>query len=110
MKWYWVIFLAGFGLYVLVLIPGLLPDSVDVVVTILSGVSMISVGVFGFDTTYVDRRLAILMIILSLVMLVAGIVLAHQGHVYTLLLLSVPAIGLGLFGMRNLIDKREKRD
>ena len=110
MKWYWVIFLAGFGLYVLVLIPGLLPDSVDVVVTILSGVSMISVGVFGFDTTYVDRRLAILMIILSLVMLAAGIVLAHQGHVYILLLLSVPAIGLGLFGMRNLIDKREKRD
>lgn len=90
----------------LVLIPGLLPDSVDVIVAVLSGVTMISVAVFGFDTTHVDRRLAILMIILSLLMLVAGIVLARQGHIYILLLLSVPAIGLGLFGLRNLIDKR----
>ena len=106
MNWYWIILLAGFGLYVLVLIPGLLPDSVDVIVAVLSGVTMISVAVFGFDTTHVDRRLAILMIILSLLMLVAGIVLARQGHIYILLLLSVPAIGLGLFGLRNLIDKR----
>ena len=107
MKWHWIILLAGFGLYVLVLIPGILQHHVDVAVTILSGISMISVAVFGFDTAHVDWRLAILMIILSLVMLVAGIVLAHQGHVYILLLLSVLASGLGIFGWRKLINKGE---
>ena len=51
-----------------------------------------------------------MMIILSLIMLVVGIVLARQGHVYILHLLSMPAIGLGLFGSRKLMDKREKHD
>ena len=110
MKWHWITLLAGFGLYMLVLIPSIPQHPADVAVIILSGISMISVAVFGFDTTHVDRRLAILMIILSLVMLVAGIVLAHQGDIYILLLLSVPASGLGVFGLRKLINKGEKHD
>ena len=110
MKWHWSLLTAGFALYLLVLIPGILPHSIDVAVTILSGVSMASVAIFGFDSIHVDRRLAILMIILGLIMLSVGISLARQGHVYILLLLSVPAIGLGIFGVRNLIDKREKHD
>ena len=110
MKWHWIILLAGFGLYMLVVTPGILQHPVDVAVIILSGLSMISVAAFGFDTISVDRRLAILMIILSLIMIVAGIVLASQGHIYILPLLSVPASGLGVFGLRKLINKREKHD
>ena len=110
MKWHWSLLTAGFILYALVLIPGILPHSIDVAVTILSGVSMASVAIFGFDSIHVDRQLAALMLILSLIMLSVGISLARQGHVYILLLLSVPAIGLGIFGARNLTDKREKHD
>ena len=44
MKWHWAALLAGIGLYVLVLIPGILPHSVDLAVTLLSGVSMASVA------------------------------------------------------------------
>ncbi len=110
MKWHWSLLSAGLVLYLLVLIPGILPHSIDVVVTILSGVSMASVAIFGFDSIHVDRRLAVLMLILGLIMLSVGISLARQGHDYLLLLLSVPAIGLGIFGARNLIDKREKHD
>ena len=110
MKWHWVILLVGLGLYVLVLIPGILPHSADVAVTMLSGMGMVSVAIFGFDTTHVDRNLAILMISLSLLMLVVGIVLARQDHGNILLLLSMPALGLGIFGARKLMDKREKHD
>ena len=110
MKWHWSLLTAGFILYALVLIPGILPHSIDVAVTILSGVSMASVAIFGFDAIHVDRRLAVLMLILGLVMLSVGILLARQGHVDLLLLLSVPALGLGVFGARNLMDKREKHD
>ncbi|MBI5944754.1 MAG: hypothetical protein HY864_10330 [Chloroflexi bacterium] len=77
---------------------------------IASGISLLSVAVFGFDTVHVDRNLAVLMLILNLIMLSVGISLARQGHVYLLLLLSMPAIGLGIFGARNLTDKREKHD
>jgi hypothetical protein len=110
MKWHWSLLSAGLVLYLLVLIPGLLPHSIDVVVTILSGVSMASIAIFGFDSIHVDRRLAVLMLILGLIMLGMGFSLARQGHVYLLLLLSVPAIWLAIFGARNLIDKREKHD
>ncbi len=110
MKWHWSVLTAGFALYMLVFIPGILPHPIDVAVTILSGVSMASVAIFGFDSIHVDRRLAVLMLILGLVMLSVGISLARQGHVHLLLLLSVPAIGLGIIGARNLIDKREKHD
>ena len=110
MKWYWVILLAGLGLYLLVLIPGILPHPVDMAVTIFSGLSMISVAAFGFDKTHVDRNMAIPMIILSLLMLGVGIVLALQSHEYTLLLLSGPAVGLGVFGLRKLLNGRKKDD
>ena len=110
MKWHWSLLSAGLVLYLLVLIPGILPHSIDVAFTILSGVSMASVAIFGFDSIHVDRRLAVLMLILGLIMLSVAISLARQGHVYLLLLLSVPAIGLGIFGARNLLDKREKHD
>lgn len=110
MKWHWSLLTAGFALYILVLIPGILPHSIDVAVTILSGVSMASVAIFGFDSIHVDRRLAILMIILGLIMLSVGISLAWQGHLYILLLLAAPVIGLGIFGARKLMDKREKHD
>ena len=110
MKWHWITLLAGFGLYVLALIPGILPHSVDVAVMIASGISLLSVAVFGFDTVHVDRNLAVLMITISLLMLIAGIVQARQGHGYILLLLAAPALGLGVFGARKLMDKREKHD
>ena len=109
-KWYWVRLLAGLGLYLLVLIPGILPHPVDTGVTIFSGLSMISVAAFGFDKAPVRRNLATMMIILSLVMLVVGIVLARQGHGYTLLLLSGPAVGLGVFGLRKLLNGRKNDD
>ncbi|MCL4270574.1 MAG: hypothetical protein KJZ72_13560, partial [Anaerolineales bacterium] len=104
MKWHWSLLFAGFILYILVLIPGVLPHSVDVAVMILSGISLLSIAVFGFDTIHVDRILAVLMITLSLLMLIAGIVLAWQGHGYILFLLAVPALGLGMFGARKLMD------
>jgi len=110
MKWHWVILLAGLGLYVLVLIPGFLPHASDSVVSILAGVTLATVALFGFDTVHVSKRLALSMIILSLVMLLTGIVLARQGHPYVQLTLSVSAIGLGLFGTRMLIDNRKKND
>ena len=109
-KWYWVILLAGVGLYLLIIIPGILPHPVDTVVTIISGISMISVAAFGFDKAPVGRNLATMMMILSLVMLVVGIVLARQGHGYTLLILSGPAVGLGVFGLRKLLNGRKNDD
>lgn len=108
MRWQWVILLVGLGLYSFALIPGILPHSVDVVIIILSGVSLFSVAVLGFDTIHVEGSLAIQLIILSLLMLIAGIVLARQGHEYILLLLAVPALGLGVFGARKLLDGRKK--
>ena len=110
MKWQWVILLAGLGLYVLVLVPGFLPHTSDSVVALVAGVTLATVAVFGFDTNHVSRRLAALMIIVSLIMFSAGIVLARQGHPYVQLALSVPATGLGFFGARMLIDKRKKND
>ncbi len=110
MKWHWSLLFAGFVLYLLVLIPGVLPHSVDVAVMILSGISLLSVAIIGFDTVHVEGSLAVLMIILSLLMLIAGIVLAWQGHGYVLFLLTVPALGLGILGARKLMDKREKHD
>lgn len=110
MKWHWSLLFAGFVLYLLVLIPGILPHPVDMVVTIFSGISMISVAAFGFDKAHVDRNVAIPMIILSLLMLGAGIVLARKGHGYTLLLLTGPAVGLGVFGLRKLPNARKNDD
>ena len=110
MKWHWSLLFAGFVLYLLVLIPRVLPHSVDVAVMILSGVSLLSVAIFGFDTVHVDRNLAILMITISLLMLIVGTVLARQGHGHILLLLAAPTLGLGMFGARKLMDIREKHD
>lgn len=106
MKWHWFALLAGLGLYILVLIPGLLPHTLDSVAVIFAGVTIASVAVFGFGSTYVDRRLAILMVGVSLIILTAGIFLARQGHNRLLLLLSVPAVGLGLFGLREFFEKK----
>lgn len=110
MKWYWVMLLMGLGLYVLVLVPGILPHEIDSVVSMLAGVTMATVALFGFDTTHVNTRLATLMIIVSLIMFATGIALARQGHPYVQLILYVPAAGLGLFGARKLIENREKND
>jgi len=110
MKWHWVMLLVGLGLYVLVLIPGTLPHDVDNVVAMLAGVTIATVAVLGFDTIHVNRRLATIMIVVSLLMLVMGIALARQGHPYAQLVLSVPAAGLGLFGARKLIENKEKND
>lgn len=107
MKWHWFALLAGLGLYLLVLVPGLLPHTLDSVTVILAGVTIASIAVFGFGSTHVDRRLAILMVAVSLIILTAGIVLAREGHNNLLWLLSVPAIGLGLFGLRKFFEKRE---
>ncbi len=110
MKWHWVVLAAGLGLYGLVLVPEILPHAIDIVVTILAGVILATVAVFGFDSTRVNRKFASLMVIISLVMLAVGISLARDGHVYILFVLSVPAAGLGLFGVRKLIEKREKHE
>lgn len=110
MKWHWFSLLAGLGLYILVFIPGLLPHTLDSVAVILAGVILASVAVFGFDSAHVDRRLASLMVGVSLIILSAGILLARQGHNKLLWLLSVPAIGLGLFGLRKYFEKSEKNE
>ena len=110
MKWHWVMLAVGLGLYGFVLVPGFLPHAIDIIVILLSGVTIASVAVFGFDTTQVDRSFASLMFVVSLMIFAAGITLARQGHDQTLVLLFVPAIGLGSFGLRKLIDKREKND
>lgn len=110
MKWHWAILFIGLVLYVFALVPGLLPHASDSVVAILAGATVAAVALFGFDTTHVSRRLATLMIILSLIMLIAGTALARQGHVKLLLLLSLPAVGLGLLGARKLVHKREKNE
>lgn len=102
--------LMGVGLYMLVLIPGILMHGIDSVITMLAGVTIATVAVFGFDTTHVSSRLATLMIILSLIMLATGMTLARLGHPYVQLVLSVPAAGLGLFGARKLIEKKKKND
>lgn len=102
--------LAGSGLYALVLIPGFLPHTIDILVGALAGLTIATVALVGFDSTRVSRTLAWLMVALGFVMLVTGIVLARQGHAYLLLLLSVPAIGLGLFGLRKLRSVREKEE
>lgn len=108
MKWHWVMLLAGLGVYALVLVPGFLPHTMDLLVAMLAGLIIATVAVLGFDSTRVDRRLARLMVAVGLIMLVAAIVLAWRGHIYLLLLLSVPALGLGLFGLRKLHTEREK--
>jgi len=110
MKWHWFALLAGLGLYILVSIPGFLPHTLDSVAVIFAGATIASVAIFGFDSTHVDRKLAILLVAVSLIMLGAGVALAEQGHNFLLFLLSVPALGLGIFGARKLMDKREKHD
>ena len=107
MKWHWFTLLAGLGLYLLVFIPGLLPHRLDSVAVILAGVTIASIAIFGFDSIHIDRKLAILMVGVSLVILIVGILLARQGHEKLFWVLSVPAIGLGLFGLRKFFDKRE---
>lgn len=109
MKWHWFVLLAGLGLYVLVFIPGFLPHTLDSMAVILAGVTFASVAIFGFDSTHIDRKLAILMIGASLIILTAGILLTRQGHTYLLLWLSAPAIGLGLFGLRKFFEKSENK-
>lgn len=108
MKWHWILLLAGLGLYALVLIPGLVPHTIDIAITVLAGMIIATVAVFGFDSTHVDRRLASLMVVVGSAVLLTGITLAWRGHAYSLVLLSVPAIGLGLFGLRKLLDERKK--
>jgi hypothetical protein len=108
MKWHWFALLAGLGLYVLVLVPGFLPHTLDSVAVILAGVTLASVAVFGFGSTHVDRRLAILIVGVSLIILTAGIVLAWRGHDKLFWLLSAPAIGLGLLGLRKFFEKKRE--
>ena len=69
-----------------------------------------SIAIFDFDSTHVDRKLAILMFVVSLIILIAGILLARQGHEKLFGLLSMPAIGLGLFGLRKFFEKSEKNE
>lgn len=59
MKWHWVMLLMGPGLYMFVLVPGILPHEIDTVVSMLAGATVATVALFGFDTTHVNRRLAI---------------------------------------------------
>ncbi len=108
MKWHWFALLAGLGLYILVLVPGLLPHTLDIVAVILAGVTIASVAVFGFDSTHVDGRLATLMVGVSLALLIAGIILARQGHSRLGWLLSAPAIGLGLFVLQKILGEQGK--
>ena len=109
MKWHWFVLLAGLGLYLLVFISGLLPHRLDSVAVILAGVTIASIAIFGFDSIHIDRRLAVLMVTASLIILTAGIVLAWQGHDKLFWLLSAPAIGLGSFGLRKFFEKSENK-
>jgi len=110
MKWHWYLLLIGLGIYGFALFPGFLPHEADGPVAILAGMIFATLAIFGFDSTHVDRRLAIAMVLVSVVMLSIGAVLALQGHTYILLLLSVPAVGLGLFSLRKIFYEREKHE
>jgi hypothetical protein len=101
---------AGLVLYLLVLIQGILPHSWMLRDDFVWGQWRLLLRYLGLTRSMVDRRLAVLMLILSLIMLSVGISLAWQGHLYILLLLAAPVIGLGIFGARKLMDKREKHD
>lgn len=110
MKWHWVVLLAGQGLYGLALVPGILPHTIDIPIAMLAGMTIATVAALGFDSTKLNRKLARLMVAVSLLILLAGIFLARQGHNSLLLVLSVPAIGLGIFGLRKLFDRRENNE
>lgn len=110
MNWHWILLLAGLGIYVLALSPGFLPHAADTPVAMLAGMIIATVALLGFDSTHVNRKLAALMVAVSLILLITGIVLALQGHAYIFVLLSVPALGLGLFGLRKILDERKKHE
>ena len=110
MKWHWVMLLGGLGLYGLALVPGILPHTIDIPIAMLAGMTIATVAVLGFDSTKLNRRLARLMVAVSLLIFLAGIVLARQRHNSLLLVLSMPAIGTGVFGLRKLFDRREKNE
>ena len=85
MKWHWFFLLVGLSLYLLGLAPGVLPDKIDVIATILSGVTIASVGALALTT---------------------GLVLEREGHPYLLPLISIPASGLGWVGLRALLKRK----
>lgn len=107
MKWHWYILLAGLGLYGLAAFPGLLPHALDNMALILAGITIGSVAVFGFDPVLVDRRLGTLLIWLGIAIFSTGIVLAWFGHPHLLIPFSIPAVGLCVFGLRILYEKKE---
>ncbi len=106
MKWHWFVLLAGLSLYLLGLAPGVLPDRIDVIATILSGVTIASLVIFGFDHFHAGTRLAILMLTVGALALTTGLVLAREGHPYLLPLISIPAFGLGWVGLRALLKRK----
>jgi len=110
MRWHWFALLGGMGLYVVALVPRVLPHTIDIAVAMIAGAIIATVAVFGFDSAQFDKRLARFMAVIGLVLLVTGIVLAWQGHVYIMAILSVPAIGLGLFGLRKLYKERDNNE
>ena len=106
MKWHRFLLLVGFGLYLLGLAPGVLPDKIDVIATIVSGLTIASLAIFGFDHFHVGIRLAILMIMVGTIAIIAGILLAREGHPYLLPLISIPAIGLSSVGLWELLKRK----
>ncbi len=107
MKWHWFILLAGLGLYGLSVYPGLLPHTLDNMALILAGITIGSAAVFGFDPVLVNCRFGTLLIWLGIAIFSTGVVLAWFGHPHLLIPFSIPAVGLGVFGLRILFEKKE---
>lgn len=99
MKWHWVLLLIGLGTYSLIITPILLHDTTDVVVLLLSGMTVVSFAIFGFDSHHLSRRLAAWMIIAAILLAATVILLVRDGR-GLMLVLCIPALALGGIGLQ----------
>lgn len=98
-KWHWVLLLAGLGTYSLIITPALLHDAIDAVVLLVSGTTVVSFAIFGFDSAQLSRRLAAWMIITAVLLAATGILLVRDGRVF-MLILVIPVLALGGVGLQ----------
>lgn len=97
MKWHWILLLVGLGIYGLIIVPTLLHDTTDFVVLLMSGITVVSFAVFGFDPAQNSRRFAVWMIFASVLLAATAILLVRDGRLF-MLVLFIPALALGGFG------------
>jgi hypothetical protein len=110
MKMHWIGLIAGALFYIFALIPGVLPHRVDVVFMILSGLLIASFSFIGFDVPFPRKKLAVSLLMIGGMILLGGILIAIIGHPYILFIITVPALGLVIFGLRQLLDEKKRDD